>query len=109
MRFKNVKHAEYKILQHLKTSGSLPLSVVLVRGVPGYRLDRGPNNQNLTDYQKTALTRFKTASKNLGAVIDNMLEKRIKNVPEDDLDLVPSPYLNNVGEPQIDIGPEDDL
>ena len=108
MRFKNVKHAEYKILPHLKTSGRLPLSVVLVRGVPGYQLHRGPN-QELSKDSQVALNRFRTAAKNLGAVIDNMLEKRIKNVPEDDLDLVPSPYLDNVGEPQIDIGPEDDL
>ena len=53
MRFKNVKHAEYKILQHLKTSGSVPLSVVLERGVPGYQLHKGVNQELSKDSDQT--------------------------------------------------------
>ena len=108
MRFKNVKHAEYKILQHLKTSGSIPLSVVLKRGVPGYQLHKGVN-QELSKKDKVALKRFRTATANICGVIDNMLEKRIKNVPEDDLDSVPSPYAKHFDEEDVTIEPEDDL
>ena len=107
MRFKNVKHAEYKILQHLKTSGSVPLSVVLERGVPGYQLHKGVN-QELSKDSQVALKRFRKATANICGVIDNMLE-RIKNVPEDDLESVPSPYAKHFDEENVVIEPEDDL
>ena len=38
-----------------------------------------------------------------------MLEKRIKNVPEDDLESVPSPYAKHFDEENVVIEPEDDL
>ena len=108
MRFKNVKHAEYKILQHLRQSGSLPLSVVLNRGVPGYEIHKGPN-QPIKKEDQVALQRWRTACKNLNGVITNMLDKREKSVPSDDLELVPSPYLDSVGQPVRDMTRDDDL
>jgi len=108
MRFKNVKHAEYKILQHLKTSGALPLSVVMDRGIPGYVLGRGAD-QPLGRDDKTALKRYNTACKNLAKVLSNMMEKRLKDVPEEDWSLVFSPYLDSWGNRTIEYGEEDDL
>ena len=108
MRFKNVKHAEYKILQHLKTSGALPLSVVMDRGVPGFVLGRGAD-QPLNKDDKTALKRYNTARDNLAGVINNMMEKRKKDVPEEDLSLIFSPYLDSWGNRTIEYGEEDDL
>ena len=110
MRFKNVKHAEYKILQHMRTSGAMPLSVVMTRGIPGYKLGHSLGiKQPLKKSDETALDRYETACKNLNGVITNMLSKRRKDVPEDDLEMVPSPYLNSWGDRTIEYGPEDDL
>ena len=108
MRFKNVKHAEYKILQHMARSGSVPLSVVLNRGVPGYKLGEG-KNQPLKKDDQVALGRFDTACKNLGAVLKNMLNKREKAVPEEDLDFEPSYYLDSRGSRLTEYEEEDDL
>jgi hypothetical protein len=108
VRFKNVKHAEYKILQHMARSGSVPLSVVMNRGVPGYKLGAG-KNQPLKKDDKVALGRFNTACKNLGSVLNNMMLKREKDVPEDDLDVVPSYYLDSRGSRLTEYEEEDDL
>lgn len=80
MRFKNVKHAEYEILKHLKTKESYPLSDVMEKGIPGYYKVDGVNHR--TD--KLALTRFKKACANINAVLDNMIEKREKYVPTEE-------------------------
>ena len=82
MRFKNVKHAEYKILHHLMRRGSNPLSDVMESGIPGYNEYNGVTDK--TD--KIALKRFTDACDNLTSVLKNMAEKREKYVPEDDLD-----------------------
>ena len=79
-RFNSVKHAEYKLLQHLRNTGKLPLSVVLKRGVPGYVLDHPLGmNQPLNEYNRVALKRYKTAIANLDEVLANMLGKRKKD------------------------------
>mgnify|MGYP003629192205 CR=1 FL=1 len=76
-RFNSVKHAEYKILQHMMMTGKLPLPVVLKRGVPGYVLDHPLGvEQPLNEYNRVALKRYRTAIDNLGIVLNNMLRKR---------------------------------
>ena len=109
MRFRSVEHAEYKILQHLRRSGALPLSVVMDRGIPGYELGAGPN-QILTDERdQNALNRYNTACENLASILTGLLETRKKRVPEADLKLMHSPYLDTWGNRTTDYGPEDDL
>ena len=107
-RFKSVKHAEYKILQHLRTSGALPLSVVMDRGIPGYKLGAGPK-QKLGKPDQVALDRYNTACQNLSTILTNMLDNRKKHVPKGDLKMEHSPYLNSWGNRATDYGPEDDL
>ena len=76
-RFSSIKHAEYKLLQHLTNTGRIPLSVVLKRGVPGYVLDHPLGmKQPLNEYSKHALNRYRTAMHNLNTVLVNMLGKR---------------------------------
>ena len=76
-RFNSIKHAEYKILQHLLSTGRIPLSVVLKRGVPGFVLDHPLGmKQPLNEYNKHALKRYITAMDNLNEPLLNMLKKR---------------------------------
>ena len=85
MRFKSIKHAEYKLLQHLRNTGKIPLSVVMKRGVPSYVLDHPLGiEQPLSDRDTHALNRYKTAKANLDAILVNMLSKRKKDAPEGD-------------------------
>jgi hypothetical protein len=80
MRFKNVKHAEYEILKHLRTKSTYPLSDVMENGIPGYYECDGITHR--TD--KLALKRFKEACEKIDGVLLNMISKRVKYVPEEE-------------------------
>lgn len=80
MRFKNVKHAEYEILKHLRTKGTVTLQDVMEKGIPGYYACDGVTNR--TD--NLALKRFKQACTNIDGVLQNMIDKRKKYIPEED-------------------------
>ena len=86
-RFNSIKHAEYKLLQHLRNTGRIPLSVVLKRGVPGYVLDHPLGmKQPLDEYNRVALKRYNTAIANLDKVLVNMLGKADRKPAAADVD-----------------------
>ena len=110
MRFKNVKHAEYKLLQHLRNTGRIPLCVVLKRGVPGYVLGHELGiEQPLKKDDEVAFGRYMTAIKNLDGVLKNMITKRKKNVPKGDKKFIQSDsWHSEIHEFGINYEPEDD-
>jgi len=69
MRAASVKHAEYEILKGILTSDFADLNIdhfALIGGVG----------------DTVATKRFKSATENLYTILDNMMEKRLKHLPD---------------------------